>query len=137
VQSKNIDAIFNNMKRAYLVLALAIIGLSACQNQSDSVKAFIPGTYINSAKGEYAQAEDTLTITLAGNNAYFITRNTTYQAIRDGKFLPKHHKIRKLNGVFDPQTQLLNETINGEVFRFDPAKRVLIVNSKGEYKKIN
>ena len=125
------------MKRAYLVLALAIIGLSACQNQSDSVKGFIPGTYINSAKGEYAQAEDTLTITAAGNNAYLITRNTTYQAIRDGKFLPKHHKVSKLNGVFDPQTQLLNETINGEVFRFDPAKRVLIINSKGEYKKIN
>ena len=125
------------MKRAYLVLALAIIGLSACQNQSDSVKAFIPGTYINSAKGEYAQAEDTLTITLAGNNAYFITRNITYQAIRDGKLLPKHHKVKKLNGVFDPQTQLLNETINGQVFRFDPAKRVLIINSKGEYKKIN
>jgi hypothetical protein len=125
------------MKRAYLVLALAIIGLTACQNQSDSVKAFIPGTYINAAKGEYAQAEDTLIITLTGNNTYLITRNTTYRAIRDGKFLPKHHKVRKLNGVFDPQTHLLNETINGEVFRFDPAKRVLINNSKGEYKKIN
>jgi hypothetical protein len=125
------------MKRAYLVLALAIIGLSACQIQSDSVKAFIPGTYINSAKGEYAQAEDTLTITLSGNNAYLITRNTTYQAIRDGKLLHRHHKVRKMNGVFDPKTQLLNETINGEVFRFDPAKRVLIINSKGEYKKIN
>jgi hypothetical protein len=125
------------MKRAYLVLALAIIGLSACQNQSDSVKAFIPGTYINSAKGEYAQAEDTLTITVAGNNDYFITRNTTYQAIRYGKFLPKHHKVRKLNGVFDPQTQLLNETINGEVFRFDPAKRVLIIQKANTRRSIN
>jgi hypothetical protein len=124
------------MKRAFLILATGIIGLSACNRQNDRIKDFIPGTYVNSAKGEYAQAEDTLIIMPVKDNAYLITRNTTYQAIRDGKLLPKHHQERKLNGLYDQQRQVLNEITNGRIFSFDPDKHLLKVN-QATYRKIN
>jgi hypothetical protein len=120
----------------HLMILAPLIWLAACNKQADKVQNFIPGTYINSAKGDYAEAEDTLVITLVKDNTYFITRNTTYQAIRDGKLLPKHRQVRRLNGLYDTQNQVLDETTNGRIFRFEPDKDLLRVN-QAVYKKIN
>ena len=125
------------MKKITAILLLAIAtGLAACNLRSDRIKSFIPGTYVNSAKGNYAQAEDTLIITATGDDTYLITRNTTYQAIRDGKLLRKRHQTRKLNAVFDDQKQVLNELTNGRIITFDPAKHLLKVN-QAIYRKLN
>jgi hypothetical protein len=120
----------------HLMILAPLIWLAACNKQADKVQNFIPGTYINSAKGDYAQADDTLVITLIKDNTYLVTRNTTYQAIRDGKLLPKHRQVRRLNGLYDTQNRVLDETTNGRIFRFEPDKGLLKVN-QATYKKIN
>jgi hypothetical protein len=124
------------MKNLSLIILSPLFWLAACNKQADKIKSFIPGTYVNSAKGDYAQAEDTLVITQVNDNTFLVTRNTTYQAIRDGRLLPKHHQSRKLNGLYDTQNQVLDETTNGQIFRFDPAMRLLKVN-QAVYTKIN
>jgi hypothetical protein len=116
------------MRKIIAILFIAITGLAACNLKGDQIKSFIPGTYVNAAKGEYAWAEDTLVINATGGNAYLITRNTTYQAIRDGRLLRKHHQTQKLNAVFDSQKQELNELTNGRIITFDPNKHLLKVN---------
>ena len=120
----------------HLMILAPLIWLAACNKQADKVQNFIPGTYVNSAKGDYAQANDTLIISPVKDNSFLITRNTTYQAIREGRLLPKHRQVRRLNGLYDSQNQVLDETTNGRIFRFDPGKRLLKVN-QAIYTKIN
>jgi hypothetical protein len=120
----------------HLMILAPLFWLAACNQKADQVKSFIPGTYVNFAKSDYAQANDTLIITLVKDNTFLITRNTTYQAIRNGRLLPKHRQVRQLNGLYDNQNQVLDETTNGRIFRFDLTKRTLKVN-QAIYHKIN
>ena len=113
-----------------------ILLLAACQGKNNQTKDFIPGTYVNAAKGEYAIADDTLIIEHIDGNNYRITRRTTYQAIRNGKLLPKHHQIKKLNAVWDSGKRELDELITGRIFRFDTRRHLLLTNQAG-YHKIN
>jgi len=124
------------MKRAYLILMLAIISLTACHNESDSIKAFIPGCYAKEAKSEYSIAFDTLNITPLAGNAFLIEQSTSFQLIRNGKRLSKRSKKQKQTGVYDPQKQLMNETTNGRLFIFDPNNQVLLIGT-AQYRKIN
>jgi hypothetical protein len=123
------------MKAQHLLFAFAAMVIVACNNKPDSIQSFIPGTYVNSAKGDFGQAEDTLIIDAVSNNTYLITRRTGYHAFRDGKVLPKRYKLQKLAGFYDAQKQVLNETTNGRVFSFEPDKRLLKVN-KATYTKL-
>jgi hypothetical protein len=124
------------MKATFKLMIAAICLLGACQSKNGQTQDFIPGTYVNAAKGEYAVANDTLIIAQANGNNYSITRRTTYQAIRDGKLLPKHKKVENLNAVWDSGKQALDELITGRVFRFDAAKKLLLIN-QASYQKIN
>lgn len=119
----------------YFIILSPLFWLAACNKPSDKTKSFMPGTYVNFAKSAYAQANDTLIITLVKDNSFLITRTTTYQAIRNGRLLPKHRQVRQLNGLYDSQNQVLDETTNGRIFRFDPAKRLLKVN-QAVYRKL-
>ena len=110
--------------------------LAACNQKADKVKAFIPGTYVNFAQSAYARANDTLIISLVKDNTFLITRNTTYQAIRNGRLLPRYRQVKQFNSLYDGQNQVLDETTTGRIFRFDPAKRMLKVN-QAIYTRIN
>jgi len=118
----------------FMVIGMADI--AACQSKSGKVQAFIEGSYVNHAQSEYAIADDTLVFTHTDANHYIITRNTGYQAIRDGKLLPKKFKHGKFDGIYDPQNRVLNETTTGRLFRFDPDKGVLLLN-QAVYQKVN
>lgn len=124
------------MKSAYLILALALSSLAACQNESDTIKAFIPGIYVKEAKSEFSVANDTLHITSLGGNAFLIEQSTGYQPIRNGRLLNRKFKKEKQTGVYDPQKQVMNETVNGRLFIFDPDKQVLLIGT-AKYQKIN
>ncbi|MBS1503478.1 MAG: hypothetical protein JST32_15525, partial [Bacteroidetes bacterium] len=54
-----------------------------------------------------------------------ILRHTAYQAIREGKLLPRKQKTEKLEGMYDPASQVLNETTTGRIYRFDPSAGTL------------
>ncbi len=123
------------MKARIILTAMAAITLAACNSRPDQVQSSIPGTYVKSSKGEYGQADDTLIITHVTGTTYLIIQNTTYQAIRDGKLLPRHRKAQKLNGLYDPQKQILNETTGGLIYSFEPDKKLLHIN-QGVYRKL-
>ena len=120
----------------HLMILAPLFWLAACNQKADKTKRFIPGNYVNFAKSDYAQANDTLIISVVKDNSFLITRNTTYQAIRNGRLLPKHRQVRRLNGLYDSQNQVLDETTTGRIFRFDLSKRTLKVN-QAIYQKIN
>jgi uncharacterized lipoprotein YajG len=124
------------MKATVKMMIAAILLLAACQSKNSQTQDFIPGTYVNAAKGEYAIADDTLVIKLVDGNNYQITRRTTYQAIRVGKLLPKHNKVENLNAVWDNNKQELDELITGRIFRFDTDKKLLLIK-QATYQKIN
>ena len=118
----------------FMVIGMAVI--TACQSKSAKVRSFIDGVYVNHSQGEYGVADDTLIFTHTDADYYSITRNTGYQAIRNGKLLPKKIKRGKFDGIYDPQNQVLNETTTGRLFRFDPDKGVLLLK-QAVYRKIN
>jgi len=124
------------MKTAVKMMIAAIVLLAACQSKNAQTQDFIPGTYVNAAKGEYAVANDTLIIKQGDGNNYHITRRTTYQAIRNGQLLPKHRKVESLNAVWDSGKQELDEQVTGRIFRFDAGKKLLLIN-QASYRKIN
>jgi hypothetical protein len=124
------------MKATFKMMIAAICLLAACQSKTAKVQSFIDGIYVNHAQSEYGIADDTLTFTHTDGGHYIITRNTGYQAIRDGKLLPKKHKLEKVEGDYDSQTNLLNETTAGRVFHFNPDKRILILK-QAVYRKLN
>jgi hypothetical protein len=113
-----------------------IAAIAACQSKSAKVKSFIDGIYVNHAKSNYGVADDTLMFTHTNDSHYIITRNTGYQAIRNGVTLPKKHKRENAEGDYDSKTNLLNETTTGRVFRFDPEKGVLMLK-QAVYRKLN
>ncbi|NVM62159.1 hypothetical protein FHW88_000435 [Mucilaginibacter sp. SG538B] len=124
------------MKVNLKIMLFCIVFIVACQSKSAKVQAFIDGVYINHAQSEYAMADDTLTFTHTAGRHYLITRNTGYRAIRDGKLLRKKLKHEQVEGDYDPQTNRLNETTTGRVFRFDPDKGVLLLK-QAVYRKLN
>jgi hypothetical protein len=124
------------MKATFKMMIAAIFLLAACQSKNSQTQGFIPGTYVNAAKGEYAIASDTLVIKQVDGNNYQITRRTTYQAIRGGKLLPRHSKVQNLNAVWDSGKLELDELITGTVFRFDVDKKLLLIN-QASYRKLN
>jgi protein involved in sex pheromone biosynthesis len=124
------------MKATFKMMIAAILLLAACQSKNNQTEDFIPGTYVNGAKGEYAIANDTLIIKQVHGNNYQIIRRTTYQAIRNGHLLPKHSKVENLNAVWDSNKQELDELITGRIFRFDTDKKLLLIK-QATYQKIN
>ena len=124
------------MRTTINLMIAAISLLAACQSKTAKVKAFIDGIYVNHAQSEYGIADDTLRFTHTDGQHYIITRKTGYQSIRNGKLLPKKHKLEKVEGDYDSQTNLLNETTAGRVFHFNPVKRLLILN-QAVYRKLN
>jgi major membrane immunogen (membrane-anchored lipoprotein) len=124
------------MKATVKMMIAAICLLVACQSKTAKVQSFIDGIYVNHAQSEYGIANDTLTFTHTDGQHYIITRNTGYQAIRNGKVLPKKYKLEKAEGDYDSQTNLLNETTAGRVFHFNPVRRLLILN-QAVYRKLN
>ena len=124
------------MKTTNFILALLVIGLASCHNEGDTIKAFIPGTYVKTANSSYSTAWDTLKITPLAGNAFLIGHFTGYQPSRNGKALLKRFKKEKQTAVYDPQKQVLEETTSGRMFLFDSAGRVLLVGP-AKYQKIN
>lgn len=119
------------MKKSILIALLAII-LAACN--ADKTREFIPGTYINTAEGEYSIAHDTLVIEPSESNSFYIQRKTGFRIIRDGKPGKLEYETEKWNTLYDETTKSLSETRKGKLITFYPDGNKLMVG-KREYKK--
>jgi hypothetical protein len=125
------------MKRILLMLAIAGIGLTACNHNNDAVADFIPGSYVNQAQSRYSVANDTLIIEKAKStdNIYLITRKTGYRRITDGKLQALQHQVKHWSGTWDSQKQILEVMQTHAVYIFQPDKSSLL-NGISEYRKL-
>jgi recombinational DNA repair ATPase RecF len=125
------------MRKAILSM-LAIAGiLAACHSIDNSLREFIPGTYVNQAQSEFSVANDTLVITQAKStdNIYLITRKTGYRRITDGKMQELQHQVKRLTGEWDSQKQMIQIMQTGNTLIFQPEKNNLL-NGSSEYRKL-
>lgn len=120
------------MKKSILIVLLASI-LAACN--ADKTREFIPGTYVNSAGGEYSITHDSLVIEPSESNSFYIQRKTGFRIIRDGKLGKLEYETEQWNTLYDEATRSLTETRKGKLITFYPVSNKLMVG-KREYKKL-
>lgn len=102
----------------------------------DKVKDFMPGTYVNSAGGEFSIACDTLKVELVEGNNYQVLRSTAYNLISDGKVGAREYETEKWSCAYSTATKTLTELKKGKVISFFPERKELSVG-KRLYNKIN
>lgn len=128
------------MKTKIIVTLLALLILNACDFSvgKDTIKSFIPGTYVMQANDEISKVKDTLRISklAAEGNSYIIIRNSSYRRIVNKKTLPAERKSLKWIGIYDGEQKVMRETSKGKVFTFIPEKEVVLVGTT-VFKKIN
>ncbi|RYE53758.1 MAG: hypothetical protein EOP48_13710 [Sphingobacteriales bacterium] len=112
---------------------LFLLVLASC---SEKLEDFIPGTYLNSAGGEFSIADDTLTITSISGNNFKIQRKTGYQLIRNGKAGKREYSEEISRGVFNSEPKILLEMRSGKLITFSQSDNALWVGQR-KYLKIN
>jgi hypothetical protein len=120
-----------------LLLTTIIMGCHSYFSSDEKIKAFLPGTYINIAEGEFSKAVDTLLIQKEGldGNTYSITRKVSFQRIREGVLQPKEYQQEKWIGIYDEKDKVLHEIKRGRVLVYVPEKSTLYLGS-AEYEKV-
>jgi hypothetical protein len=117
------------MKTINILLGLGLsLGLAACLG--DNVKDFIPGTYVNSAGGEFSIASDTLILELVEGNNYVVHRRTGYHLIAEGKVGPREYETEQWSAVYDTDKKTLLETRKGKIISFYPDRKALQVGRR-------
>lgn len=125
------------MKKLLVNIGVIVLGCGlffGCS--SDKVRDFIPGTYVNSAGGEFSVASDTLTIGLIEGNNYVIHRRTGFNLISDGKLGKREYEVEKWTAVYSSDTQVLTETKKGKLISFFPDRGSLSVGRR-VYRKVD
>ena len=113
------------MKKICIAFMMAL-AITSCGSK-DSVKAFIPGTYVGHFETEYSRGNDTLflnSLSDDGNN-YSIIRKVAYRRIKNKKALGTAYKTDNWIAVYNPQTKVLYENQEGTVYSFAPEKQIL------------
>jgi hypothetical protein len=123
------------MKIFNVLFWLPFVLWGGCKGEAGKVQDFIPGTYVNQARGAYSVAKDTLLISAEREGHYRLERRTAYQAVREGKLLPERHKVAVYEAVYDPVKLELSAPQSGRVFRFDRDKGVLLIH-QAVYRKL-
>jgi len=122
------------MKTINILLALGLsFALASCA--SDEVRDFIPGTYVNSAGGEFSMASDTLILERVEGNNYRVFRRTGYNLISNGKVGLREFETEVWTCAYSPAAQTLTESRKGKVISFYPDRGVLQV-SRRMYQKM-
>jgi hypothetical protein len=121
------------MKTLFFLCAAAVLCIAACT--TDKTRSFIPGTYVNSAGGEFSVADDTLVIEPAESNNFTIQRKTGFNVITDGKKGNRQYETEQWNAIYDDGTKSLTETRKGKIITFYPESNTLKVG-KREYQKL-
>lgn len=124
------------MRTLTILTAFAVVLAAGC-NQ-DKITAFIPGTYVNQASGEYSTAYDTLVIEQADakSNNYIIHRKTAFRRITNGRPGKREYETEEWHAVYDEGTKSMIENSSGKVLTFYPESSHLTLGRR-EYQKID
>ncbi|MCY1523992.1 hypothetical protein D9M68_589070 [compost metagenome] len=121
------------MKNLIILCAVVVAIFTACE--SDNVRPFISGTYINIAGSEFSIANDTLVIEPSESNNFYIHRKTGFNLINDGKVGKREYETENWNAVYDEATKTLTETKKGKLITFYPDSAKLMVGKRA-YQKL-
>ncbi|SER90288.1 hypothetical protein [Pedobacter rhizosphaerae] len=124
------------MKTKLIYLSLGILAFTACKGPND-LQSFIPGTYVNHAKGEYSEAFDTLTVGELNpvKSSYPVVRKTGFRRIENGKLGKQEYASEKWLGIWDEESESIQVAKNSKIIRFYPDSNVLLLGTR-EYRKI-
>ena len=123
------------MKTMKFLLGLCLgFALAGCS--SDKVCDFMPGTYVNSAGGEFSVASDTLKVELVEGNQYRVFRRAGYNLLRDGRIGKREFGAEVWSCAYSTDTKTLTELKKGKMISFYPDSGILKVGRR-IYKKIN
>jgi hypothetical protein len=126
------------MKKIIVMLVAAIVmGCHGYLQSDENIKAFLPGTYVSIAEGEFSKAVDTLLIRKVGleGNTYTIIRKVSFQRIRQGILWPKEYQHEEWIGIYDEKDKVLHETKRGRTLTYIPEMSKLFLGS-AEYQKV-
>ena len=115
-------------KQSIISCILILFCAYACN--SGRVKDFIPGTYVNSARSEFSQANDTLVVVHEQSNSYHIQRRTGFNLVRKGRLMKKQYAKEEWKAIYDLDTNTLIETRKGKVITFYPESACLRVGTR-------
>lgn len=122
------------MKRHLIFLSVPML-IAACNGlREDSVKKFIPGTYIRYSEHEYGKEYDTLVITNQ-KDQFQIQRRWRYERVLDGMTQEPEYKHQATTAFYDAEQRLLRESETGNTINFEPKENILIIGST-KYKKV-
>ncbi len=112
------------------LFTITILLILSCAGilKTDSIKDFIPGTYISSWKTEFNESIDTLLIELLvehGSETYSITRRTHVTYFNDDLKREPAYKIIHWTGNYDPGPKTIFINNNGRMLSFDPVNKLL------------
>lgn len=126
------------MKKTYGLLCIAVL-LTACggNEEVESTKSIINGTYVRQAEGEFSKAMDTLIVTPydAKAGTFIIMRRTGFHRIKDGRLQPKENKQERMITVWDEETHQLQELKAGKLYTFPSTGKELLAGT-AKYLKI-
>jgi hypothetical protein len=112
----------------FFLAAALLMHLAACNR--DQNKEFLPGTYTNSAVGEFSKADDTLVIEASENNQFLIHRRTGFNLINNGKPGKRQHETEEWNAIYDDGSKTLTETKKGKLITVFPAAGYILIGKR-------
>ena len=127
------------MKAVLFIHIIALVILCRCDfiTNRDSIKEFIPGTYIRFSKNELGKQYDTLIISLQNPlaNEYKVVPKWNYEKIiNGGKLIPEYRK-KESSVIYDPVHKLLQETSGGKIYSID-IKGNCLFSGPNKYQKL-
>ena len=118
-----------------LVYLMLMAGCTNEWNRTNTIKDFIPGTYVKEVKNQFLVANDTLIIQCTGGGNYLIVNRTAYQRIQGNRLSPQQHSEMNYKAIFNDKSQNLYEERLGKTFAFDPDNKRLFEGGS-EYMKV-
>lgn len=124
------------MKTKTLFLLLSVLGFTACKSNGN-LQSFIPGTYVDDAKGEYSESWDTLIIGDFNKvkGSYSIVRKTGFRRLENGKLGRLEHDTERWMGIWDEESGSVQVPRNSKIISFYPDSGVLLLGTR-EFRKL-
>jgi len=121
------------MKYLFVFLGIGLFSCGEVQ-QEDSLRTFIPGTYVREFSHEFAFGYDTLVVRHINANTYSIEKRSGYQRLREGKEPEAVRNQEKWMGLYNEREQHIMEQKRGKLLTFQPKEGTLLLGASVYYK---